>query len=128
MDATKLVAVYIKMRDAKDAIAREYEAKVNEIKEQMEAVEQALLEICKTTGQDGGRTTYGTFSRTVKTRYWTNDWGSMHSFIKEHDAIHLLEQRIHQTNMQEFLRDNPGTLPQGLNADSRYSITVRRSK
>jgi hypothetical protein len=52
----------------------------------------------------------------------------MHSFIKEHDAIHLLEQRIHQTNMQEFLRDNPGTLPQGLNADSRYSITVRRSK
>lgn len=128
MDATKLVAVYIKMRDAKDAIAREYEAKVNEIKEQMEAVEQALLEICKTTGQDGGRTTHGTFSRTVKTRYWTNDWGSMHSFIKEHDAIHLLEQRIHQTNMQEFLRDNPGTLPQGLNADSRYSITVRRSK
>jgi phage host-nuclease inhibitor protein Gam len=128
MDATKLVAVYIKMRDAKDAITREYEAKVNEIKEQMEAVEQALLEICKTTGQDGGRTTYGTFSRTVKTRYWTNDWGSMHSFIKEHDAIHLLEQRIHQTNMQEFLRDNPGTLPQGLNADSRYSITVRRSK
>lgn len=128
MDATKLVAVYIKMRDAKDAIAREYEAKVNEIKEQMEAIEQALLEICKTTGQDGGRTTYGTFSRTVKTRYWTNDWGSMHSFIKEHDAIHLLEQRIHQTNMQEFLRDNPGTLPQGLNADSRYSITVRRSK
>jgi phage host-nuclease inhibitor protein Gam len=128
MDATKLVAVYIKMRDAKDAIAREYEAKVNEIKEQMEAIEQALLEICKTTGQDGGRTTHGTFSRTVKTRYWTNDWGSMHSFIKEHDAIHLLEQRIHQTNMQEFLRDNPGTLPQGLNADSRYSITVRRSK
>lgn len=128
MDATKLVAVYIKMRDAKDAITREYEAKVNEIKEQMEAVEQALLEICKTTGQDGGRTTHGTFSRTVKTRYWTNDWGSMHSFIKEHDAIHLLEQRIHQTNMQEFLRDNPGTLPQGLNADSRYSITVRRSK
>ena len=128
MDATKLLAVYIKMRDAKDAITREYEAKVNEIKEQMEAIEQALLEICKTTGQDGGRTTHGTFSRTVKTRYWTNDWGSMHSFIKEHDAIHLLEQRIHQTNMQEFLRDNPGTLPQGLNADSRYSITVRRSK
>lgn len=128
MDATKLVAVYIKMRDAKDAITREYEAKVNEIKEQMEAIEQALLEICKTTGQDGGRTTHGTFSRTVKTRYWTNDWGSMHSFIKEHDAIHLLEQRIHQTNMQEFLRDNPGTLPQGLNADARYAITVRRSK
>jgi phage host-nuclease inhibitor protein Gam len=127
MDATKLVSVYIKMRDAKDALTREYEAKINEVKEQMELVEQALLEICKETGQDGGKTAYGSFSRTVKTRYWTNDWGSMYSFIKEHDAIQLLEQRVHQGNMKQFLTENPGLLPQGLNTDSKYSITVRRA-
>lgn len=127
MDATKLVSAYIKMRDAKDALTREYEAKINEVKEQMELVEQALLEICKETGQDGGKTAYGTFSRTVKTRYWTNDWGSMYSFIKEHDAIQLLEQRVHQGNMKQFLTENPGLLPQGLNTDSKYSITVRRA-
>ena len=127
MDATKLVSAYIKMRDAKDALTREYEAKINEVKEQMELVEQALLEICKETGQDGGKTAYGTFSRTVKTRYWTNDWGSMYSFIKEHDAIQLLEQRVHQGNMKQFLTENPGLLPEGLNTDSKYSITVRRA-
>lgn len=127
MDATKLVSAYIKMRDAKDALTREYEAKINEVKEQMELVEQALLEICKETGQDGGKTAYGTFSRTVKTRYWTNDWGSMYSFIKEHDAIQLLEQRVHQGNMKQFLAENPGLLPEGLNTDSKYSITVRRA-
>jgi hypothetical protein len=127
VDADKLVAAYIKMRDAKDAITREYDAKVNEIKEQMELIEQALLEICKSTGQDGGRTTYGTFSRSVKTRYWTNDWDSMYRFIKEHDAVQLLEQRVHQGNMKQFLQENPGTLPEGLNADARYAITVRRA-
>lgn len=127
MDATKLVSAYIKMRDAKDALTREYEAKINEVKEQMELVEQALLEICKETGQDGGKTAYGSFSRTVKTRYWTNDWGSMYSFIKEHDAIQLLEQRVHQGNMKQFLSENPGLLPEGLNTDSKYSITVRRA-
>jgi predicted GIY-YIG superfamily endonuclease len=127
MDATKLVSAYIKMRDAKDALTREYEAKVNEVKEQMELVEQALLEICKETGQDGGRTAYGSFTRTVKTRYWTNDWGSMYNFIKEHDAIQLLEQRVHQGNMKQFLSENPGLLPEGLNTDSKYSITVRRA-
>jgi phage host-nuclease inhibitor protein Gam len=115
------------MRDAKDAITREYDAKVNEIKEQMELIEQALLEICKSTGQDGGRTTHGTFSRSVKTRYWTNDWDSMYRFIKEHDAVQLLEQRVHQGNMKQFLQENPGTLPEGLNADARYAITVRRA-
>jgi phage host-nuclease inhibitor protein Gam len=127
MDATKLVSAYIKMRDAKDALTREYEAKINEVKEQMELVEQALLEICKETGQDGGKTAYGTFSRTVKTRYWTNDWGSMYRFIKENDAIQLLEQRVHQGNMKQFLTENPGLLPEGLNTDSKYSITVRRA-
>lgn len=127
MDATKLVSVYIKMRDAKDSITREYEAKLNEVKEQMELIEQALLEICKETGQDGGKTAYGTFSRTVKTRYWTNDWGSMYRFIKENDAIQLLEQRVHQGNMKQFLSENPGLLPEGLNTDSKYSITVRRA-
>lgn len=127
MDATKLVSAYIKMRDAKDSLTREYEAKINEVKEQMEIVEQALLEICKETGQDGGKTAYGSFTRTVKTRYWTSDWGSMYSFIKEHDAIQLLEQRVHQGNMKQFLSENPGLLPEGLNTDSKYSITVRRA-
>ena len=127
MDATKLVSAYIKMRDAKDALTREYEAKINEVKEQMELVEQALLEICKETGQDGGKTAYGSFSRTIKTRYWTNDWGSMYRFIKENDAIQLLEQRVHQGNMKQFLAENPGLLPEGLNTDSKYSITVRRA-
>jgi phage host-nuclease inhibitor protein Gam len=127
MDATKLVSIYIKMRDAKDALAREYEAKINEVKEQMELVEQALLDICKETGQDGGRTAHGTFTRTVKTRFWTNDWDSMYRFIKEQDAIQLLEQRVHQGNMKQFLSENPGLLPEGLNTDSKYSITVRRA-
>jgi hypothetical protein len=127
MDANKLVATYIKMRDSKVALTREFETKVNEIEEQMQLVEQALLEICKSTGQDGGKTTHGTFTRTVKTRYWTNNWDAMYTFIKSHDAVQLLEQRIHQGNMKQFLQENPGTLPEGLNADARYAITVRRS-
>lgn len=127
MDATKLVSIYIKMRDAKDALTREYEAKINEVKEQMEVIEQALLDICKETGQDGGRTAYGSFTRTVKTRFWTNDWDSMYRFIKEQDVIQLLEQRVHQGNMKQFLSENPGVMPAGLNTDSKYSITVRRA-
>jgi phage host-nuclease inhibitor protein Gam len=127
MDANKLVAVYIKMRDTKDSLTREYDTKITEVKEQMELVEQALLEICKSTGQDGGKTSQGSFTRTVKTRYWTNNWDAMYTFIKSHDAVQLLEQRIHQGNMKQFLQENPGALPEGLNADSRYAITVRRS-
>jgi len=126
-DADKLVAVYIKMRDERDRMTREYEDKVATLKEQMDTIEQALLELCKANGQDGGKTKHGTFTRTVRTRYWTNDWAAMHRFIREHDALELMEQRVHQTNMKQFLTEHPQLLPEGLNVDSRYAITVRRA-
>jgi hypothetical protein len=126
-DADKLVAVYIKMRDERDRMTREYEDKVATLKEQMDIIEQALLELCKANGQDGGKTKHGTFTRTVRTRYWTNDWSAMHRFIREHDALELMEQRVHQTNMKQFLTEHPQLLPEGLNVDSRYAITVRRA-
>jgi hypothetical protein len=128
MDASKLVQVYLKMRDAKELMVREHETKLSELTAQMETIEQELLEICKATGQDGGKTTYGSFSKTIKTRYWTNDWDSMYGFIKENDVPQILERRIHQGNFKEFMEANPDKLPIGLNVDSKYSITVRRAK
>jgi hypothetical protein len=68
----------------------------------------------------------GTVTRRTVTRYWTNDWESMYQFIKEQDAPFLLEQRIHNGNMRQFLEENPDTLPMGLNADTKYAITVRK--
>jgi len=38
----------------------------------------------------------------------------------------LLEKRIHQTNMKEFLENNPDVEPMGLNIDREYEITIRR--
>lgn len=126
LNAEQLVSVYIKMRDKRQQLQREYDEADGKIKEQQDAVTQALLEICKEQGAEGLRTPAGSVFRTVKTRYWSNDWGSMKEFIKEHDAFELLEQRVHQTNMKNFLEEHPDLMPPGMNVDSRYSINVRR--
>jgi len=125
-DADKLVTVYIKMRDKRAELKRQFEEQDAVLESSMDAIEAELLEVCKRTGQDGGKTAHGTFSRTVRTRYWTSDWERMRQFIRTHDAIDLLEQRIHQTNMKAFLTENPDKVPEGLNVDSKYSIVVRR--
>ena len=128
MNVEKLVSTYIKIRDAKDALVRQHEEDLKKIEDQLEVVASALLAICKETGQDGGKTPAGSFTRTIKTRYWTNDWDSMYSFIRENDAPELLEKRIHQTNFKAFLEQNPDKLPAGTNVDNKYAITVRRAK
>lgn len=124
--ADQLVAVYIKMRDKKDAIRHDMEQQINHIEEQMQVVAQQILEICKETGAESIRTAHGTAYRTIKQRFWTNDWEAMHKFIRENAAMELLERRIHQTNMKQFLEENPELKPAGLNIDREYAITVRR--
>ncbi len=123
----KLVKAYIKMRDAKAELKRKFEEEEAKIKEQMDEVERHLLETCKSAGADSIKTAHGTIIRKVETRYWTSDWESMHKFVLENTAPELLERRISQNTMKEFLQNNPDKLPPGLNADSRYTVTIRRS-
>lgn len=128
ISADKLAKIYLKMRDKRQEMAREFEEQDNDLKSKMEVIEQKMLDICKETGADSIKTPHGTIIRSVKTRYWTSDWESMHDFVLAHKAFDLLERRVHQTNMKQWLEENPDLLPMGLNSEARYSTTVRRSK
>jgi hypothetical protein len=127
-DLDRLVSVYIKIRDKKNELAAAFAEQEKELEGKLDTVKQALLEHCKATGTESVKTASGTFWRTQKKRFWTSDWDAMNRFIVENEAVDLLEKRIHQGNMKQFLEENPEVLPPGLNADSEYSITVRRKK
>ena len=122
----KLVRVYLKMNATLTEMRHAYEAQEKALKEKMATVKGALLEHCKEHNVDSVRTGEGLFYRTVKRDYWTSDWDSMRKFIVEHKVPELLHERIHQTNMKQFLEEHPDLLPPGLNVDSEYTITVRR--
>lgn len=122
----KLVAAYRRIRSAVQDEEEAHKQKIASLKEQMDLVNAKLLEICNAQNVDSLRTKEGTVSRRMATRYWTSDWESMYRFIKEHDAMHLLEQRIHNGNMRTYLEENPDVLPVGLNADTKYVISVRK--
>jgi hypothetical protein len=126
IELSKLVRVYLKMKAKRDEIAAEYKEKEGAIKSQMDLVKRALLDYCKDSGNDSVRTSEGLFYKSTRQSYWTSDWESMGKFIVEHGATDLLDKRIHQSNMKQFLEENPDLLPPGLNVDKEYSITVRR--
>lgn len=124
----QLTAAYIKIRDARNVLKVEYEHRDEDLKEQMTALEQEMLGVCKAFNADSIKTTAGTIIRSLKSRYWTNDWDSMYRFIKEHGAFSLLEKRLHQTHMKQFLDENPEVSPAGLNVEREFTVIVRRSK
>ena len=122
----KLVKVYLKMNASLAAQKASWEAEEKALKEQMAKVKAALLAYCKEQNVESVRTAEGLFYRGVTTRYWTNNWEEMGKFIVEHGVPELLEKRLHQGNMKQFLEEHPEVLPPGLNVDSEYTITVRK--
>jgi hypothetical protein len=126
VNINKLVKVYLKIRNAIDEKETQHKEELASLKEQFGIVGQSLLNLCKEQNLDSIRTPVGTVSRRISTRYWTSDWDSMYRFISEHDAPFLLEQRIHGTNMKEFLESNPEAFPMGMQADRSYTVQVRK--
>ena len=128
IDINRLVKAFVKMRDKKAELAAAFKAEDDAISAQMDAVKRALLDYCKENGVESARTESGMFYRTVRSKFWTNDWEQMGAFIIEHKCPELLEKRIHQGNMQTFLQENPDLRPAGLSVASEYTITVKKGK
>ena len=121
-----LVGIYLKIRNAIEAKEEQHKAELQELKDQFEVVGNKLLEVCNEQNLDSIKTPVGTVSRRVTSRYWTSDWDSMYQFIQENDAPFLLEQRIHNSNMRQFLEENPDKFPAGLQNERKYAVQVRK--
>lgn len=124
----KLTRVYIKMRDKRAELVKERDEEIAKLDQDIQTVKTAVLDYMKEAGVESARTEAGIVYRTVKTKYATSDWGSMNKFILEHGVPELLVKAINQSNMAAFLEEHPDLLPPGLNANSEYSVTIKRSK
>lgn len=126
LSVEELVGIYLKIRNAIQEKEEQHKLELQELTDQFDAISNELLDICNAQGVDSLRTPAGTISRRVRSRYWTSDWDSMYQFIQENDAPFLLEQRIHASNMRQFLEDNPDKFPMGLQNERKYTVQVRK--
>ena len=126
LNAEKLTTVYLKIKDKRSELSAEFKEKDAELSDQLNKVKRALLDYCEEQGVDSVRTSAGLFYRSARTRYWTSDWSSMHEFILENGVPELLDKRVNQANMKQYLEENPDQVPKGLNVDSEYVVSVRR--
>jgi hypothetical protein len=122
----KIIETYVKIRDKKDELYHAYKSSTAELESQMAVLKHKLLELSKETGATSFSTPQYTAYRTVKNRYWTNDWESFYGFMQDNAVMGLLEKRIHQTNMKDFMEQNPDKHPPGLHVDSEYEFTIKR--
>ena len=124
--ADKLTKTYIKIRNERASLSAAYKEKDGELSRQLDVLKKALLNYCDAHNVESVRTSEGVFFRSTKTKYWTSDWDQMYAFIKEHDVPELLDRRLNQTNIKQFIEENPDVSPKGMNVDTEYVIAVRK--
>lgn len=124
----KLIKVYRKIRDRINVLTQEYETEVEGLKELQEDIAKEMKDILLSLGQKSANTKFGTIILGTKTRYTTNDWDAFKKFVLEHEVVELLEQRIAQLNMTQWLKENPTLIPPGLDQATEYTVTVRKPR
>lgn len=122
----RLVRAYRKVRDAIQKLTREYETELERLEEVRQGFSTEIKDRMLASGAKTIRTDFGTVMLGTKTRYNTSDWDSFKKFVLEHEAVELLERRISQGNMKQFLEENPTLVPPGLDASTEYTVTVRK--
>lgn len=126
IDIEKLTKVYLKIKQRRDELSAQFKKEDDALKDQQDVIKKAMLEYCKENNIESVRTESGIFYRSVKSKYWTNDWDSIYEFVLEHKVPEFFQKSLNQSNVKQFLEENPSLRPKGLNIDSEYVVSVRK--
>lgn len=123
----ELVQTYLTIRNERNTLKHAFEVKDDELKGDLEKLEQAMLSYCNDINADSIRTGSGTVIKSIKETFICNDWDNFKSYILDNQALDLLQQRISDSNLKEFLstRQSEG-LPPGISTMREVKVTVRK--
>ena len=122
----KLAKTYLRIRAERSMLSAKYKEEDGKLIRQMDTVKQAMLAHCEAHNVESVRTSEGLYFRSTKKKYWVSEWDAMHRLIVEENAPLLLDKRINQANMREFLEENPDLKPEGLEIEEEVTISVRK--
>lgn len=123
----KLTETYLKIKNKRSEISAQFKLEDDALSAKQDKIKAALLSHCKENNVDSVRTQGGTFFRQVRSKYWTSDWESMYKFVLDNKVPEFFTKSLNQSNIKQFLEENPESVPPGLNIDSEYVLSVRKS-
>jgi len=122
-----IVSVYLRIRNERNRIKQEYEVKDSDLKRELAQIEEVLLAQCNKINADSIKTGQGTIIKTLRENFVCSDWDSLKPFILENGLIELMQQRLHNGNLKEYMitHGNEG-LPPGVSSIREYNIVVKK--
>ena len=89
-----------------------------------EMLAERILKQLADAGVEMVRTDYGTATAVTHDSVSCSDPNALTDYIREHDALELLDRRPNKTACKEFLKAH-GQLPPGVKMNSKQDVSVR---
>lgn len=125
-DYDRMARVYIKMREKRSQLKREFEEKDAQIKQQMEQLERAFMQELNEHNTNSLKTDSGTIFTTESAKASIADWNALAPWLIENDALEFLEQRVKAKEVQGYLNTH-GELPPGVNLHREKNVRIRKN-
>jgi hypothetical protein len=122
----KVAQTYVKIRDKRSELKKQYEAEDLKLTTQLETIEGFLLETLQALGVESARTKYGTVIKSLAVKPSCEDWTAFYAWIAENDAFDALEKRVKKSFVTEYMESNSDELPPGITVLKEWVVSVRR--
>lgn len=122
----RMVRAYMKMRERRSQLKREFEETDGKIKAQMEMIETEFLKMFQETGTKNLKTEMGTVFTAETTKASIADWGTFAEWVRANNALEFLEQRVKAKEVTTYLEEH-GELPPGINTHRERNVRIRKS-
>lgn len=124
----RIVQAFTAIKDARTAKRRAWEAEDLQLEQDQDKLKTLMLDMLNGLGGTSITTSHGTVYRTEKIRPSAGDWVAVYDWIMEDpERFELLEKRLKATFVKQFMDDNNGAIPPGVNVYREYEVAVRRA-
>lgn len=123
-----LIEKYIKIRDHRSALKKQFDAKDGELKALQEKIEARFLQTMNETGTDQLKVKgVGMVLRSERVLANAKDWEAIWQHVMESGNVDLLQRRLSSKAVQEFMESHEGDAPPGIQVVVERGVTVRRT-
>ena len=128
MKLDELVANYIKLRDKKSLLKKQYDERVAKVDAVMDKMEAIILKTFQDSGIDSARTDAGTAYISTRTSATVGSREEFLSWVLQDpdERSIFLENRVSKVAVEQFKAANDD-LPPGINFRSEVTVGVRRA-
>ncbi len=126
MNVEKLVKAYIKLRDTRTQLSREFDEQDGALKEKQQRLEAELLKYLNMSGVDSMTTPAGTVYKQEEVTPTGSNWESFYEWVAKNNAFDALERRIKKTFVKEYMETHNGGVPPGVSVFREFVVRIRR--